>query len=62
MVGATIDISRLSEHDLPRDFAQYATAGRFWQILANFYTTRPDFTAQRANGRPNIARIANNRQ
>jgi hypothetical protein len=33
MVGATVGISRPSYHDMPRDFARYATAGRFCRIL-----------------------------
>jgi hypothetical protein len=47
MVGATIGISRPSQRDLPKDFAQYATAGRFWQLFI-----RPNLavTAQYANG------------
>jgi hypothetical protein len=33
MVGANVGILQPSQHDMPRGFAQYATAGRFWQIL-----------------------------
>jgi hypothetical protein len=35
MVGATIGISLLSHRDMPRDFAQYATAGRFYYDRAS---------------------------
>jgi hypothetical protein len=33
MVGATVGISRPSQRGMPRNFARYATAGRFWRIL-----------------------------
>jgi hypothetical protein len=59
MVGATVGISRPSQRDLPRDFAQYATAGRFWQI---FIQPDPAVKVRYANGRPKIAQIANTRQ
>jgi hypothetical protein len=32
-VEATVGISRPSQCDMPRFFARYATAGRFWRIL-----------------------------
>jgi hypothetical protein len=54
MVGATNGISRSSQHDLPWDFARYATAGRFWRI---FIRPDPAVRARYANGHPNIARI-----
>jgi hypothetical protein len=33
MVGATVGISGPSQRDMPRDFARYAAASRFWLIL-----------------------------
>jgi hypothetical protein len=44
---------------LPRDFARYATAGRFWWI---FISPNPAVTSWYANSHPNIARITNTRQ
>jgi hypothetical protein len=44
---------------LPRAFAQYDTAGRFWWI---FIWPDPAVTVQYANGQPKIGRIANTPQ
>jgi hypothetical protein len=33
MVLATVGISRLSQRNMPRNFARYTTAGIFWRIL-----------------------------
>jgi hypothetical protein len=59
MAEGTVGILWPSQHDLPRGFAQYATAGRFWQI---FIRPDPAVTGRYANGRPNIAQIANTHQ
>jgi hypothetical protein len=65
MVGATVGILLPSLRDMPRGFARYATAGRFWRILL-----RPGFKSiiiSHCDSRdmpivtPTIARSANTR-
>jgi hypothetical protein len=55
MVGLTVGILRTSKRDMPRGFARYATAGRFWRI---FFCAGRDMSTVTQT----VERSANNRQ
>jgi hypothetical protein len=60
MLGVTIGISRLSQQDMPRDFALYATAGIFYHDQASNLLTYHAVTAAICQMVAyTIARIAN---